>query len=118
MLEKSVDFEPDRCHFPSGSFKFRPQNLMASHLFANQSQRSRLPMTTPPDSNPTKVSPLQEKADQKAVDPRDLVTKSGLPKTPQELIENPAVTPQMIDESDRRDTNYVRDDRDETGMQE
>lgn len=40
-----------------------------------------------------------------AVDPRDLVTKRGDIGDPNELLTNPAVTPQMLD--DRRD---VRDD--------
>lgn len=40
-----------------------------------------------------------------AVDPRDLVTKRGDMGDPEELLTNPAVTPQMLD--DRRD---LRDD--------
>lgn len=38
--------------------------------------------------------------DEQAIDPRDLVNKGGLPpdQDPQEIVNNPAVTPQMINE--------------------
>ena len=37
-----------------------------------------------------------------AVDPRELVTKSSSDKDPAELLTNPAVTPQTIDEGNER----------------
>lgn len=41
---------------------------------------------------------------QKTVDPRDLVYTGGLNRDPREVVENPAVTPQMLNEpGDLRD---------------
>lgn len=38
-----------------------------------------------------------------AVDPRELVTKSSSDKDPDELLTNPAVTPQTLDEGNERE---------------
>jgi len=45
------------------------------------------------------------------VDVRDLVSKSGYEKDPREIIENPAVTPQMPDESSDSQVGMERSDR-------
>ena len=55
-------------------------------------------MTTPNNSQPHTETPST--SDDKTVDVRDLVSKLGYEKDPREVIENPAVTPQMLDESD------------------
>ncbi|RZM78716.1 hypothetical protein [Leptolyngbya iicbica] len=39
-------------------------------------------------------------SEDKTFDVRDLVSKPDYEKDPREVIENPAVTPQMLDESD------------------
>ena len=41
-----------------------------------------------------------QSADQETFDPRDLVTKGGYEKDPREIIDNPAVTPQMLGDRD------------------
>ncbi|MBW4460410.1 MAG: hypothetical protein KME47_09240 [Nodosilinea sp. WJT8-NPBG4] len=42
-----------------------------------------------------------QSTDAETFDPRDLVTKGGYDKDPQEILSNPAVVPQML--GDRRD---------------
>lgn len=42
------------------------------------------------------VNPPTETDD--IVDPRDLVRTSGIPENPEEVMSNPAVAPQMIDD--------------------
>ncbi|PSN11923.1 hypothetical protein C7293_22385 [filamentous cyanobacterium CCT1] len=39
-----------------------------------------------------------QSVDKETFDPRDLVNKGGYDKDPREIIENPAVTPQMLDD--------------------
>lgn len=43
-----------------------------------------------PDNTPS--------VDEETFDPRDLVNKGGYDKDPREIVENPAVTPQMLDD--------------------
>lgn len=48
--------------------------------------------------------PGVKKISKKTIDPQDLVTKGGYTGDPEEIITNPAVTPEMINEpSDVRD---------------
>ena len=51
---------------------------------------------------PTERSPASEDDDapkqQKTVDSRDLVYSGGTDRDPRELVENPAVTPEMLNE--------------------
>ncbi|HHP7245954.1 MAG TPA: hypothetical protein ACFE0H_14840 [Elainellaceae cyanobacterium] len=54
----------------------------------NQSQ-------TPPD---TQASENAERGKKEPVDPRDLVYKEGTLENAREVIENPAVTPEMLNE--------------------
>jgi hypothetical protein len=51
-------------------------------------------MTENQSNNPDNTQPT----DGKTFDPRDLVTKGGYDKDPREIVENPAVTPQMLDD--------------------
>ncbi|MBE9113217.1 hypothetical protein IQ273_27940 [Nodosilinea sp. LEGE 07298] len=53
-------------------------------------------MTENQQNNPDNTQSI----DEETFDPRDLVTKGGYSKNPREIIENPAVAPQMLD--DRR----------------
>lgn len=58
--------------------------------------------------------PQTEKDREKqTVDPRDLVQKGGYRKHPREIVENPAVTPQMLDEPQESRSGFIREDRDE-----
>lgn len=68
---------------------------------------------TDQNANPKANSPSGEELDKQAVDPRDLVYKGGYNKNPREVVENPAVTPQMLDEPQETRAGYIRDDRDE-----
>lgn len=46
----------------------------------------------------------KETLEERGVDPRDLVSKGGFTKDPREIVNNPAVTPQMLNEpGDLRD---------------
>jgi hypothetical protein len=48
--------------------------------------------------------PVQSSEAEKVVDPRDLVYNGGYSKDPREIVNNPAVTPQMLNEpGDLRD---------------
>lgn len=67
-----------------------------------------------PNSNPNNPNnPNPEELDEKIFDPRDLVNKGGYRKHPREIVENPAVTPEMIDEPEQTRAGYIREDRDE-----
>ncbi|NJL44776.1 MAG: hypothetical protein HC922_01565 [Leptolyngbyaceae cyanobacterium SM2_3_12] len=44
------------------------------------------------------------------MDVRDLVSKGGYQKDPREIMENPAVTPQMLNESQDSQTGFDRGD--------
>jgi hypothetical protein len=55
----------------------------------------------------------QENIDEQAMDPRDLVRKGGYRKHPREIVENPAVTPEMYDEPQESRAGFIREDRDE-----
>lgn len=61
------------------------------------------------DRNQTPQSQSAATADD-TVDVRDLVTTPHYSKDPREVIENPAVTPQMIDESDDSQAGMDRSD--------
>jgi len=50
--------------------------------------------------------------EEETVDVRDLVSKPGYEKDPREIIENPAVTPQMPEESSDSQVGMERSDRD------
>jgi hypothetical protein len=52
-------------------------------------------MTENQPSNPDDT----QSTEGKTFDPRDLVSKGGYDKDPREIIENPAVSPQMLDDS-------------------
>jgi hypothetical protein len=70
------------------------------------------------DKKPTKPdhsnnNPDPQELDEKAVDPRDLVNKGGYRKHPREIVENPAATPQMLDEPQESRAGFIRKDRDE-----
>lgn len=72
---------------------------------------------TPP--NPEKQTNNQnpnaedQNTEDKTYDPRDLVYKSGFQKNPREIIENPAVTPQIRDESSDSQVGMDQSDRNE-----
>lgn len=69
------------------------------------------PNPTNPNSGPNGPDP--DKLDEPVVDPRDLVNKGGYRKHPREIVENPAVTPQMLDEPQQSGAGFIREDRDE-----
>jgi len=52
--------------------------------------------------NANDAAETPDSIDEQTVDPRDLVNKGGYQKSPREIVEHPAVTPQMLDE--RRQT--------------
>jgi len=56
-----------------------------------------------PDNTPSK--------EDETVDVRDLVSKPEYDKDPREVIENPAVTPQMLEESQDSQAGMDRSDR-------
>lgn len=68
-------------------------------------------MTTPnsPSSEPTSNSKSTE---DETFDVRDLVSKPNYDKDPREVVENPAVTPQMPEENDDSQAGMTRSDRD------
>lgn len=64
------------------------------------------------EPNTSKNSPQNPNSEEdKTVDARDLVSKSGFQKEPREIVENPAVTPQMIDESSDSQVGFETNDR-------
>lgn len=50
-----------------------------------------------PKQSETKKSETEKLKDDGMFDPRDLVSKGGYVGNPREIIENPAVAPQMLD---------------------
>lgn len=59
---------------------------------------------------------IQKKADEKAVDPaEDLVYSGGYRGNPRRIVENPAVSPQMLENVEDFHSGDIRDDRDEEG---
>ncbi|MEB3357547.1 MAG: hypothetical protein VKK04_12535 [Synechococcales bacterium] len=46
---------------------------------------------------------VEDHADDRTVDPRDIVYKQGTLENPQEVIQNPAVAPQMLEEVQERE---------------
>ena len=63
-------------------------------------------------SEKPKKTPASESEDQ-TYDVRDLVSKGGYAKNPREIIENPAVTPQMVDESSDSQVGFETSNDDE-----
>ncbi|PSO62506.1 MAG: hypothetical protein BRC36_09925 [Cyanobacteria bacterium QH_2_48_84] len=61
--------------------------------------------TSPEEENTQPEETEGESVDDKAVDPRDLVMKGRKYKSPEETVDEPAVTPEMLDEpqNDRDD---------------
>ena len=66
-------------------------------------------------ANPENPDDIRKAADEKAVDPQDLVSKGGYRKHPRSIVENPAVTPQMYDGVEPSRAGEIREDRDEDG---
>lgn len=56
---------------------------------------------------------IRQKADEQAVDPLDLVYSGGYRGNPREIVENPAVTPQMYDPVEDFHAGDIREERDE-----
>ncbi|PSN18899.1 hypothetical protein C7271_10115 [filamentous cyanobacterium CCP5] len=56
---------------------------------------------------------IKRKVEEDTVDPRDLVNKGGYSKHPRDIVENPAVTPQMHNETEDSRAGFIREDRDE-----
>jgi hypothetical protein len=56
---------------------------------------------------------IRDRVDEQSVDPRDLVTKGGYRKHPREMVENPAVTPQMLNETQEAQAGFSREGDDE-----
>ena len=54
----------------------------------------------------------QQPLEERTMDPRDLVYNQGTPKNPREVLANPAVTPETIEDADnlRSDRQYDRDE--------
>ena len=61
-----------------------------------------------PNSNPNKPNP--EELEEKAMDPRDLVYRGGYRKHPREIVENPAITPEMLGEPEQTGAGYIWED--------
>ncbi|MGQ4647142.1 hypothetical protein [Lyngbya aestuarii] len=61
------------------------------------------------EKNQDELQTVQESVLEEAVDPRDLVTKGGYTKDPAEIVNNPAVTPQMLDDSEELRSDLKRD---------
>lgn len=57
-------------------------------------------------SNNSEQSTTPEPQTDQIVDPRDLVYRGGSDRNPRELIENPAVTPEMVEQA----PEDIRDD--------
>ena len=66
-------------------------------------------MTTSNQNN--QRSSQDSQVDEQTIDPRDLVSKGGYDKDPREVVENPAVTPQMPEESQDSQAGMERTDR-------
>lgn len=64
-------------------------------------------------NSPSNQDSVRENVEENAVDPRDLVNKGGYRKHPREIVENPAVTPEMHNENQDSRAGFVRDERDE-----
>lgn len=58
-----------------------------------------------PTPNNRKLSDSQNASDE-VMDVRDLVSKGGYDKDPREIVENPAVTPEMYEESKDSQTGF------------
>ncbi|NJL87005.1 MAG: hypothetical protein HC886_15170 [Leptolyngbyaceae cyanobacterium SM1_1_3] len=54
-----------------------------------------------------------ETADEKTVDPRDLIYNSETGQHPREVIENPAVAPQMLNDPETSRAGFIRAERGE-----
>lgn len=63
-------------------------------------------MTENQHNNPDNTQSM----DEETFDPRDLVNKGGYSKDPREIIDNPAVTPQMLDDRGHEGVGMDRDD--------
>lgn len=50
-------------------------------------------------SNTSQQSTSKAEREEKIVDPRDLVYSGGSDRDPREVIENPAVTPELVDQA-------------------
>lgn len=64
-------------------------------------------------SDQAKQDQIKQEVEENTVDPRDLVNKGGYTKHPREIVENPAVTPQMQNENEESRAGFIRRDRDE-----
>jgi hypothetical protein len=77
-----------------------------SSLFTGNIMSSETPNPSADQENTQDpVQAIAESVLKDAVDPRDLVMKGGYTGDPREIVANPAVAPQMID-----DTTELRDD--------
>ncbi|NDJ17545.1 hypothetical protein [Myxacorys almedinensis] len=63
-------------------------------------------MPEPADRRPAENKKHDAKPEQETVDPMDLVTRGGYEGDPREIVENPAVTPEMLNEP-----GYLRADK-------
>ena len=72
-----------------------------------------LSMTSPKPENENVKNAQNSSSDDQTVDVRDLVSKGGYQKNPREVVENPAVTPQIPDESSDSQIGMERGDREE-----
>ncbi|NEQ29914.1 MAG: hypothetical protein F6K04_02740 [Leptolyngbya sp. SIO4C5] len=70
-------------------------------------------MTHPKSQSAADEQAKQQAADEKTVDPQDLVYNSETGQHPQEVVENPAVTPQMLNDPETSRAGFIREDRDE-----
>ena len=63
-----------------------------------------------PQSNSERI---RQKVEEKTIDPRDLVNKGGFNKNPREMVENPAVTPEMHEEVQENQAGFRESEVDE-----
>jgi hypothetical protein len=70
-------------------------------------------LMTDANFEPQKATNQSGTHEEETVDPRDLVSKGGYHKHPRQIVENPAVTPQMLDEPQGSRAGDIREDRDE-----
>ncbi|MFE4107170.1 hypothetical protein [Almyronema epifaneia] len=70
-------------------------------------------MTHSDSSNTAAKKNQQQAADEKTVDPRDLVYNSETGQHPRDVIENPAVTPELLDDPETSRAGFIREDRDQ-----
>ncbi len=67
-------------------------------------------------SEPTEKLPKTEHSEEEifstkdTVDPRDLVYSGGTDKDPRELVENPAVAPEMLNQGDNLRSDLIEED--------